>query len=111
LNDWLRAEAEVIFSVMVERRRAVEGRGMTREEALWKSVTLTAKRLAEIGPPSAAMEWLDTLPFASQSDYAEVAGVVLTVWNLKSPSGAAEWLQNSALDPTLKSDLQNIVRQ
>src|SRR5215470_1471960 len=104
LNDWLRAEAEVIFSVMVERRRAVEGRGMTREEALWKSVTLTAKRLAEVGPPSAAMEWLDTLPFASRSDYANAAGVVLTVWNLKSPTEAAEWLQNSALDPALKSD-------
>jgi len=106
LNDWLRAEAEVIFSVMVERRRAVEGRGMTREEALWKSVTLTAKRLAEVGPPSAAMEWLDTLPFAGQGDYAEAAGVVLTVWNLKSPSEAAEWLQNSTLDPALKSILQ-----
>jgi hypothetical protein len=106
LNDWLRAEAEVIFSVMVERRRAVEGIEMTREEALWKSVTLTAKRLAEIGPPAAAMEWLGALPFASLRDYAEVAGVVLTVWNLKSPSEAAEWLQNSTLDPTLKSILE-----
>jgi Protein of unknown function (DUF2934) len=106
LNDWLRAEAEVIFSVIVEKRRAVEGMGMTREEALWKSVTLTAKRLAEVGPPAAAMEWLDTLPFASQSDYAEVAGIVLSVWNLKSSSEAAEWLQNSTLDPALKSVLQ-----
>ena len=111
LNDWLRAEAEVIFSVMVEKRRAVEGMGMTREEALWKSVTLTAKRLAEVGPPAAAMEWLDTLPFASQSDYAEASGVVLTVWNLRSPTEAAEWLQNSALDLTLKSDLQTIAQQ
>jgi hypothetical protein len=111
LNDWLRAEAEVIFSVMVERRRAVEGRGMTREEALWKSVTLTAKRLAEVGPPAAAMEWLDTLPFASQSDYAEAAGAVLSVWSVKSPTKAAEWLKNSALDPTLKSDLQIIAQR
>jgi hypothetical protein len=79
---------------------------MTKEEALWKSVTLTAKRLAEVGPPAAAMEWLDTLAFVSQRDYAEVAGIVLTVWDLKSPSEAAEWLQKSALDPTLKSDLQ-----
>jgi hypothetical protein len=110
LNDWLRAEAEVIFSVNVERGRAVEGIEMTREEILWKSVTLTAKRLAEVGPPAAAMEWLDTLAFASQSDYAEAAGVVLTVWNLKSPSVAAEWLRNSALDPTLKSDLQEIMQ-
>ncbi len=105
-NDWLRAEAEVIFSVMVERRRAIEGIEMTREEILWRSVTLTAKRLAEVGPPAAAMEWLDTLPFASQSDYANAAVAVLTVWNLRSPTEAAEWLQNSALDPTLKSDLQ-----
>jgi hypothetical protein len=111
LNDWLRAEAEVIFSVMVERRRAVEGIEMTREEALWKSVTLTAKRLAEVGPPAAAMEWLDTLPFTSESDYAEAAGVVLTAWNLKSPTEAAEWLRNSALDPTLKSDLQKIAQR
>jgi Protein of unknown function (DUF2934) len=111
LNDWLRAEAEVIFSVMAERRRAVEGIEMTREEALWKSVTLTAKRLAEVGPPSAAMEWLGALPFASQSDYANAAGVVLTVWNLKSPTEAAEWLKNSALDPTLKSDLQKIAQR
>jgi DUF2934 family protein len=110
LNDWLRAEAEVKFSVMVERRRAVEGIEMTREEALWKSVTLTAKRLAEVGPPAVAMEWLDTLPFASQSDYAEVAGAVLTAWNLRFPSEAAEWLRNSALDPTLKSGLQEIMQ-
>jgi len=106
LNDWLRAEAEVKSSVMAERLRAIEGREATKEEILWKSVTLTAKRLAEVGPPSAAMDWLDTLPFASQGDYANAAGVVLTVWNLKSPSESAEWLQNSALDPGLKSVLQ-----
>jgi hypothetical protein len=111
LNDWLRAEAEVKSSVMAERRRAIKGIEMTREGVLWKSVTLTAKRLAEVGPPAAAMEWLDTLPFASQSDYTEVAGVVLTVWNLKAPTDAAEWLRNSALDPTLKSVLQKIIQQ
>jgi hypothetical protein len=111
LNDWLRAEAEVKASIMAEKRRAIEERGMTREEILWKSVTLTARRLAEVGPPAAAMEWLGALPFASQSDYAKAAGVVLTVWNIKSPSGAAEWLQNSTLDSTLKSDLQKIVQQ
>jgi Protein of unknown function (DUF2934) len=111
LNDWFRAEAEVKSSVMAEKRRAIEERGMTREEILWKSVTLTARRLAEVGPPAAAMEWLGALPFASQSDYAKAAGVVLTVWKIKSPSGAAEWLQNSTLDSTLKSDLQKIVQQ
>jgi hypothetical protein len=110
LNDWLRAEAEVIFSVMVERGRAVEGGEATKEEALWKSVTLTAKRLAEVGPPAAAMEWLGALPFASQSDFAKAAGIVLIVWDLKSPSEAAEWLQNSALATTLKSDLQEIMQ-
>ena len=110
LNDWIRAEAEVKSSIMAERRRAIEERGMTREEILWKSVTLTAMRLAEVGPPAAAMEWLGALPFASQSDYAKATGVVLTVWNIKSPSGAAEWLQNSTLDSTLKSDLQKIVQ-
>jgi len=111
LNDWLRAEAEVKSSVMAERRRAIEGRDATKEEILWKSVTLTAKRLAEVGPPSAAMGWLDALPFARQSDYANAAGVVLTVWNLKSPTEAAEWLENSTLDPAIKSVLQKIVRQ
>jgi Protein of unknown function (DUF2934) len=106
LNDWLRAEAEVKFSVIVGRRRAIEGIDMTREEVLWKSVTLTAKRLAEVGPPAAAMQWLDTLPFASQSDYSNAASVVLTVWNLRYPTEAAEWLQNSTSDPALKSFLQ-----
>ena len=56
------------------------------------------------------MEWLGALPFANQSDYAEAAGVVLTVWGLKSPSEAAEWLRNSTLDPTLKSDLQKTIQ-
>jgi Protein of unknown function (DUF2934) len=111
LNDWIRAEAEVKSSVMAEKRRAIEERAMTREELLWKSVTLTARRLAEVGPPAAAMEWLGALPFASQSDYAKAAGVVLTVWNIKSPSEAAEWLQNSTLDSTLISDLQKILQQ
>ncbi len=110
LNDWLRAEAEVKSSVMAERRPAIEGREATKEELLWKSVTLTAKRLAEVGPPAAAMDWLGALPFASPSDFSKAAGVVLTVWDLKSPSDAAEWLQNSALAPTLKSELQAIMR-
>jgi hypothetical protein len=56
------------------------------------------------------MEWLDTLSFASQRDYAKAAGVVLTVWNLKSPTEAAEWLHNSTLDPGLKSDLQKFAQ-
>src|SRR6266545_3228185 len=47
----------------------------------------------------------------SQSDYANAAVAVLTVWNLRSPTEAAEWLQNSALDPTLKSDLQKIAQR
>jgi hypothetical protein len=111
LNDWIRAEAEVKASVMAEKRRAIEEREMTREEILWRSVTLTARRLAEVGPPLAAMEWLGALPFASLSDYAKAAGVVLTVWRIKSPSGAAEWLQNSTLGSTLRSDLQEIVEQ
>ncbi|MBO0726150.1 MAG: DUF2934 domain-containing protein [Blastocatellia bacterium] len=107
LSDWLRAEAEVKSSFMAEKWRAIEGREKTREEILWKSVSLTAKRLAEVGPPAAAMCWLDTLPFASQSDYAKAAGAVLTVWSLKSPAEAAEWLRNSTLDPILKSELQS----
>jgi hypothetical protein len=111
LNDWFRAEAEVKASVMAERRRAIEERGMTREEIFWKSVTLTARRLAEVGPPAAAMEWLGALPFASQSDYAKAAGAVLAVWNIKSPAEAAEWLQNSTLDLTIKSYLEEILRR
>jgi hypothetical protein len=111
LNDWLRAEAEVKSAVMGEKWSTIARRGSNKEEIFWRSVNLTAKRLAEVGPPEAAMEWLDTLPFASQRDYANAASVVLTVWKLKSPTEAVEWLQNSALDPTLKSVLQKIVQQ
>ena len=78
---------------------------MTRDQMLWNSVNLAAKRQAEEGQPAAAMEWLGTLPFASQNDYARTVANVLTVWNHKSPSDAAGWLQNSALNPTLKADL------
>jgi hypothetical protein len=56
------------------------------------------------------MEWLDTPPFASQRDYAKAAGTVLMVWKLKSPTEAAAWLQNSTLDPAIKSDLQKNVQ-
>jgi hypothetical protein len=83
---------------------------VNKEGVLWYSVKLTAKRLAEVGPPAVAMEWLDTLPFASQRDYARVVGTVLTVWSIKSPTKAAEWLQTSTLDATLKSVLQKIVQ-
>jgi len=106
LNDWLRAEAEVKSAVRAENRRSIERREANKEEILWRSVTLTAKRIAEVGPPEAAMEWLGSLPFASQRDYANAASVVMTVWKLRSPTEAAEWLQNSTLDPTLKSVLQ-----
>jgi len=41
------------------------------------------------------MEWLGTLPFANPSDYAQAVGNVWSVWNLKAPTEAAAWLQNS----------------
>ena len=66
-----------------------------------------AKRQAEEGRPAAAMEWLAKLPFASESDYAKAAANVFSVWNLKSETEAAAWLQSSALNPTLKSELLN----
>jgi hypothetical protein len=50
------------------------------------------------------------MPFASQWDYVRVVDNVLTVWNLKDPTEAAEWLQKSTLDPTLKSELQKTVQ-
>jgi hypothetical protein len=111
VNDWLRAEAEVEFWVIVEKRRVIDRRGENKEGILWMSVSLTAKRQAEVGQPAAAIEWLDTMPFANQSDYAAAAGVVLTVWNIKSPAEAAEWLRNSTLEPALKSVLQKFLQQ
>jgi len=87
-----------------------EASGSGREEKLWSSVNQTAKRLAEVGQPAAAMEWLATLPFASQNDYARAVGNVLNVWNLKSQTEAAGWLQNSALNATLKADLLKAVQ-
>src|SRR5256885_2274999 len=86
-----------------------EGGGSSRGEMLWSSVNQTARRQAEDGEPAAAMEWLGKLPFGSQDDYARAIANVLTVWNLKSPTEAAGWLQNSPLDSALKSDLQKRV--
>jgi RNA polymerase sigma factor (sigma-70 family) len=86
------------------------GEGGSKGEMLWSSVNQTATRQAEVGQPAAAMEWLSKLPFASQSDYAKAAANVLTVWNLKSPTEAAAWLQNTTLNPTLKADLAKAVQ-
>jgi hypothetical protein len=82
-----------------------EGDGASRNEMVWNAVTQTAKRQAEIGSPTSALDWLGTLPFASQTDYARAAADVMNVWNLKSPGDAANWLQNSSLDPALKATL------
>ena len=88
-----------------------EGNGSNKGEMLWSSVNQTAKRQAEVGQPAAAMEWLSKLPFASQSDYAKVVANVFSVWNLKSPTEAAAWLQNAtALNPTLKTELAKTVQ-
>jgi hypothetical protein len=112
INDWLKAETEVKSSMMAGKRgvRIIEGRGVNKEEILWKSVTLTAKRQAEVGAPADAMEWLGTLTFASQRDYAKAASTVLMVWNLKSPTEAAEWLQTSTLDTAIKSALRKNIQ-
>jgi hypothetical protein len=88
-------------------RRGVSG---SKEDWLWISVNAVAKRQAEVGPPADAMEWLDTVPFGSQWDHAKVVDTVLTVWNLKDPTEAAEWLQKSTLDPTIKSVLQKTLQ-
>lgn len=64
--------------------KSSEGSDSTKETLLWKSVNLAAKRQAEAGQPGAAMEWLGTLPFAGQSDYAQALGNVFSVWELKS---------------------------
>jgi hypothetical protein len=87
-----------------------EGSGSSKGEMLWSSVNQTARRQAENGQPDAAMQWLSKLPFASQSDYAKAAANVFSVWNLKSPAEAAEWLQNATLNPTLKADLAKTVK-
>lgn len=87
-----------------------EGSGSSREEMLWNSVNQTAKRQAEAGQPATAMEWLAKLPFASESDYAKAVGNVWTVWKLKSETEATAWLQNSALNAALKSDLLKAVQ-
>jgi hypothetical protein len=84
--------------------------GSDKGEMLWSSVNQTATRQAEVGQPAAAMEWLSKLPFANQSDYAKAAANVLTVWNLKSPTEAAAWLQNAGLNPTLKTELAKTVQ-
>jgi hypothetical protein len=82
----------------------------SKEERFFSAVNAIAKRQAEVGSPADAMEWLGTMPFASQWDYARVVDNVLTVWNLKDPTEAAEWLQKSTLDPILKSELQKTVQ-
>ena len=85
--------------------KSIESSEPSKDAALWNSVNLTAKRHAEGGNPAAAMEWLARLPFASQNDYAQALGNVLSVWNIKSPAEASGWLQTSPLNATLKSDL------
>jgi hypothetical protein len=87
-----------------------ESEGSNKAEMLWSSVNQTAKRQAEVGEPATAMEWLSRLPFASQSDYAKAAANVLAVWNLRSPTDAAEWLQNAALNSALKKELAKTVQ-
>ncbi len=108
-------KSRLILDPLISRDRDLklqsgEGSGSSKEQMLWNSVNQTAKRQAEDGRPAAAMEWLGTLPFASQNDYAKAAANVLTVWKLKSETEAAGWLQNSALNPNLKSDLKKAVQ-
>jgi hypothetical protein len=70
-----------------------------QEEMLWSSSQVKPpKRQAEVGQPAAAMEWLATLPFASQSDYAKRPSLmVLHCMESQSlQTEAAGWLQNSA---------------
>jgi len=108
-------KSRLILDPLINRDRDLklqsgEGSAVNKEEMLWNSVNLTAKRQAEAGQPVAAMEWLGTLPFASQSDYVKAVANVLTVWKLKSETEAAGWLQNSALNPTFKSNSQKAVQ-
>jgi hypothetical protein len=90
--------------------RAGEGKGLNKEQMLWDSVNRTAKRQAEAGQPAHAIEWLATLPFANETDYARAMANVWTVWNLRSHTEAGAWLQNSALNPPLKAELLKIVQ-
>jgi len=86
--------------------QANEGDMINREGRLWNSVNLTARRQAEAGQPVDALQWLATLPFASQRDYIKSLEDVLTIWNIKDATDAAKWLEDATLDPTLKSELQ-----
>src|SRR6266511_1351123 len=108
-------KSRLILDPLISRDPALkltssQGSGSSREEMLWNSVNQTAKRQAEVGHPATAVEWLGTLPFASQIDYVKAIATVLTVWNLKSQAEAAEWLQTAALNPALKSDLLKAVQ-
>jgi hypothetical protein len=86
------------------------GRSGSKEERFFIVVEAVAIAQAEYGSPADAMEWLSALPFASQRDYANIVDNVLAMWNLKDPTEAAEWLQQSTLDPALKSELQKRVQ-
>ncbi len=90
--------------------RAGEGKNLSKEQMLWDSVNRAAKRQAEAGQPGNAIEWLATLPFDNESDYARAIASVWTVWNLKSQTEAVAWLQNSALNPPLKVELLKTVQ-
>jgi RNA polymerase sigma factor (sigma-70 family) len=81
-----------------------------RETFLMMSVNEIAQDRIKDGQAAAAMEWLSTLPFASQSDCTKTIADALSAWKRNSQTEADGWLQNSALDPTLKSELLKAVR-
>ena len=76
-----------------------------KERPLWGPINLTLARMVEVGNPAGALEWISKLPFASQNDYAGALDTVFGIWNVKSPTDAANWVQNSQLDASLKSKL------
>lgn len=98
-----------LLAATPQTRLRADSAAPERDIALWRSVTLTAQREAEYGQPATAMQWLEKLPFATPQDQAVAAHVVINVWKLKSQTEAATWVQNSALNPTLKSELMTSV--
>ena len=87
------------------RLTASEGTPSSKGELMWSSVDQTARRQVEAGQPAAAMDWLAQLPFESPSDYNKAVANVFNVWNIKSETEAAAWLQSSTLDPALRAQL------
>lgn len=76
---------------------------------LWNTIKQTAKSLAKETTPDQAVQWIESIEFASESDRVEAIEAVMPVWKIKNAEQALSWIETANLSQASRQRLSQAI--